>query len=95
MPRKTQRLEDLPSLTDLPPDGLLTVEETAAYLGIAPSTLEKWRFRIRGTEGGPPYCRLEGGPKAPVRYLVSDVRTWIADHRTDPKTTAVTATHAA
>lgn len=84
MTRHAQRPGDLPSLETLPPDALLMVEEAAAYLGVAPSTLEKWRIGTRGPHSGPPFHRLHGGAKAPVRYRVDDLRNWLASRRVDP-----------
>lgn len=48
------------------PRELLTTKGAAAYLGLSPATLEKWR--IRGV--GPSYFRL--GTKA-IRYRQSDL----------------------
>jgi len=73
------RLEELPSLAELPADGLLQVEEVAAYLGVAPSTTEKWR----AAGDGPPWFRLHNGPKSPVRYRVDKVREWLDARQTD------------
>ena len=84
MARIAQRLEELPSLESLPSDMLLTLEEAAAYLGIGPSTLEKWRLGLRGIHGGPPSVTLHDGPRAPIRFMVADLRRWIRGRRTDP-----------
>lgn len=78
------RLSDLPSLESRADDELLTIEEAAAYLRFSPATLNNWRTGVRGVTGGPPYVPLHDGPKSPVRYLVSDVRAYIASRRVDP-----------
>lgn len=96
MTRVALRLSDLPSLEGLPGDGLLNVDEAAAYLGMAPSTLEKWRLGLRGVPtAGPPYIRLHDGPKAPVRYVVGDLRKWLWTRRTDPASGEETPARAA
>lgn len=84
MGRIAQRLEGMPSLAELPDDMLLTLEEAAAYLGVGPSTLEKWRLGYRGNHGGPPSVPLHDGPRSPVRFIVADVRAWLASRRVDP-----------
>lgn len=53
----------------------LNTEEAAAYLGISPITLEKWRtLRI-----GPAYTSL---PRC-TRYAVKDLDEFMARHRTE------------
>jgi transposase-like protein len=83
--RIAERLEGLPSLADLPDDMLLTIEETAAYLGVGPSTLDSWRLGLRGSKvgGGPPHVPLHKGPRSPVKYLVADIRAYIQQQRID------------
>lgn len=61
--------------TTAPP--LLTVEETAAYLGVKPRLLESWRYR----NTGPKYIRLGGRH---VRYRQTDLDDWIAGQVQDP-----------
>jgi len=50
-------------------NGVFTVRETARYLGLAESTLNKWRC----IGGGPKYLKMG---KA-VRYRVSDINDWL------------------
>ena len=50
---------------------LLTID-AAAFLGLKPQTLRKWRV----TGAGPPYIRL-GGPLGRVAYRRSDIDAWI------------------
>ena len=52
---------------------VFTVPEAAAYLGLAVSTLNKWRC----IGGGPEFLKLG---KA-VRYRVADLDGWIASNR--------------
>lgn len=86
----------MPSLAEIPADFLLTVEECAAYLGVAPSTAEKWRLGYRGASGGPPWISLHDGPKAPIRYFAGDVRKWLdARRRTGPSERTDTPAQAA
>jgi len=78
------RIEQRPSLLGLPADTLLTVEETAAYLSLSPSTLEKWVSGERWLSiGVPVYHRLHGGPKSPIRFMVSDLQDWLRRCRAD------------
>ena len=55
-------------------DPLLTTSEAAAYLRLAPKTLE--RFRIDA--GGPPYLKAGPGKRAKVLYRRSDLDAWLA-----------------
>jgi hypothetical protein len=87
MAYRTVRPSSLPSLESRKPDELLTCEETAAYLGFSLSTLEKWRSGYRGIYGGPPWISMHDGEKAPIRYMVTDVRTWLNARRTTPEDT--------
>ena len=54
--------------TSGPVKPFLTTKEAAAWLGLAPDTLEKWR--VKG--GGPPY-RKHGRY---VRYHLEDLVAW-------------------
>jgi predicted DNA-binding transcriptional regulator AlpA len=56
------------------PTSLLTTAQAAAYLGLQPQTLRKWRF----TGEGPPYIRLGDSPRARVAYRVEDINSWLA-----------------
>jgi predicted DNA-binding transcriptional regulator AlpA len=53
---------------------LLSVEQVAAYTGIAVGTLHGWR--CRGC--GPPWCKLGGKI---VRYRLADLEAWIESGR--------------
>jgi hypothetical protein len=89
------RKSDLPSLQSRADDELLTIEEAAAYLRFSPATLNNWRTGARGVIGGPPYLPMHGGPKAPIRYRVGDIRAWIASELTDPSEGTHTPAHVA
>lgn len=86
MDQLLDRVEQRPSLLDLPDDALLTLEELAAYLGVSVSTIDKWIMGMRGigTAGPPPRHKLHGGPKAPLRFMIRDVREWLHSCRVDP-----------
>jgi predicted DNA-binding transcriptional regulator AlpA len=56
---------------------LLTTEEAASILDVAPETLVTWRARRRG----PPYVKMEGGK---VRYLLSDIHAYIQASTINP-----------
>jgi predicted DNA-binding transcriptional regulator AlpA len=60
-------------------NGYLTTTEAAARLGLAPRTLERWRWA--GT--GPRFRKLGGA----VRYVPSDLNSW-ADAATRSSTSA-------
>ncbi|MGH0035322.1 MAG: helix-turn-helix transcriptional regulator [Myxococcota bacterium] len=52
-------------------------DEAAAYVGVSPRTLERWR----AAGAGPPYYRL--GPRT-VYYRAADLRRWLASRRISP-----------
>ena len=52
----------------------LRSKEAAAYLGISPSTLAKWRMRGEG----PPFERC--GPRLVV-YRLEAIRAWLEERR--------------
>lgn len=54
-------------------EDLLDNEQTAAFLGIKPNTLEIWRCRGRG----PGFVKLGDTPQAPVRYRLSVLTAWL------------------
>lgn len=53
-------------------DALLNQRQAAARLGLAPRTLESFRFK----GGGPPFVRISARC---VRYRPADLDAWIAD----------------
>jgi len=55
------------------PDGRMTVEEAAKYLGFTPLTLALWRRK--GT--GPKFVKLSRR----VFYFKADLDEWIASHK--------------
>jgi predicted DNA-binding transcriptional regulator AlpA len=57
------------------PNEMLTRLEAAALLRIRPHTLANWTTRGRG----PARVKLGAGPRAAVRYRLSDVEAWLAD----------------
>jgi predicted site-specific integrase-resolvase len=52
---------------------LLTPEQVAEMLQVHPGTLENWR--VKGE--GPPFVKLGGKRRSPVRYRRRDVEDWI------------------
>ena len=59
----------------------ITETQAAAYLSISPRTLQQWRYLKRG----PSYIRISNRC---IRYRMSDLRDWLAQHRVDPSTDA-------
>jgi hypothetical protein len=63
---------------------LLTTEEAAMFLNLAPYTLKSWRTRRHGQhlgpERGPKYVRLGGR----IRYRAPDLVLFIKDRVIDP-----------
>lgn len=57
------------------PDDLLTQKEAAPLVGVAPRTLERWRW---STNDGPPYIQVS--PRC-VRYRRGDLLAWVAERR--------------
>lgn len=53
---------------------LVDTETAAEMLGLAPRTLEKWRWQ----GGGPPFIRVSSRC---VRYATKDLDRWIEDER--------------
>jgi len=49
---------------------VMNTRETADYVGLSESSLEK----MRGTDRGPPFVTMD----AAVRYRISDVDEWLA-----------------
>lgn len=58
----------------------LTTDDLAARLKVTNAHLR----HLRMTSGGPPYVRVGGKPRSPVRYLLSDVEAWEAAGRVQP-----------
>lgn len=56
-------------------DTLMTPQEVADHLRIAPRTLETWRYRGQG----PVFVRLESGA---VRYRLADLESYLESRRT-------------
>lgn len=67
------------------PASVLTSPQAAAYLGVKPQTLRKWRVSGRG----PRYVRLGSSPRARVAYRVYDLAAWL-DQRSYASTAAET-----
>lgn len=51
---------------------LLTSREAAAFLGVAPETLDNWRCQARG----PAFIKTTPSPRGKVLYRVSDIAAW-------------------
>jgi predicted DNA-binding transcriptional regulator AlpA len=62
------------SVAELSPNQMLTTEQAAAFLGLKPQTLRKWR--LHGS--GPPYVRLGSGTAARAAYRHTDVEAWVS-----------------
>lgn len=62
--------------TPFPTDDPLLAEAPAGEVlgGISPKTLQAWRASGRG----PRFVKLGAGPRAPVRYRLSELRRWLA-----------------
>lgn len=52
---------------------LLTEEEAAAVCGTTKRTMQQMRY----DGSGPPFIRLNEGPKAPIRYARHELHFWI------------------
>lgn len=64
---------------------LLSTLEAAAFLGLKPQTLRKWRW-----EGdSPPYIRLGKGTRSRPKYRREDLEKWLQE-RTFTSTSAET-----
>ena len=61
-------------MSDLDLNDLLDNEQTAAFLGIKPNTLEIWRHKGKG----PAFVKMGDTPQAPVRYRRSALADWLA-----------------
>ncbi len=66
----------------MPENRVLTVAETAAFLGVDESVLKYWR---RTKRLGPPFVAL--GQKT-VGYRLADLEAWLAARRTDTMVSA-------
>lgn len=56
------------------PTPLIASSDAAAFLGVKPQTLRKWR--VSGS--GPRYVRVGGGPHGRVAYRIADLEAWIS-----------------
>ena len=58
----------------------LRSQEAAHYIGMSDSFLRQARIYgdLPGRTSGPPYIKVGRS----VRYLVTDLETWLAEHRT-------------
>lgn len=54
-------------------DPVLTVKQTAVFLGISKSRLDQ----LRSQGMGPPWIRPSGTPGGAVRYRLSDLKAWL------------------
>lgn len=59
---------------------LWTIEDAAAYLRIAPSTLRDWVKAKRS----PPYVKLGNSKQAKIRFIATVVMDWAAGLVIDP-----------
>jgi hypothetical protein len=63
-------------------DRAFCTQDAALFLGLSPKTLEAWRLQGRG----PQFCRY--GVNGAIRYLISDLREFQAQHAVRPQVTA-------
>ena len=70
-------MKDTPEFEEIT---LLNTREVSARTGIPMQTLCNWR--IRGI--GIPYIKLGEGPKARVKYSVTDIREYVEQRRRYP-----------
>ena len=57
----------------------LNTEDTAAFLGISPSTLNRWAARrAAGEDVGPPFRAVSGKVR---RWLVDELLEWLDDQK--------------
>jgi len=54
-------------------DKMISPEELAAWLQVAPATLERWRAR----DQGPTWYKLGKTRQAPIRYKTSEVEAFL------------------
>jgi hypothetical protein len=62
-------------------DRSLCTQDAARFLHFSPKTLEAWRLQRRG----PRYYRY--GPHGAIRYRLSDLREFQAQHAVQPQAT--------
>jgi len=77
---RSPSLPSLPSSHEWKPDDLLTDVEAAAYLRVKPHTLRVWRLIQR--KPSVPFIRLADSPRAPIRYLFRDLKSFVESLRT-------------
>jgi predicted DNA-binding transcriptional regulator AlpA len=75
--------DDLPDPPELLDGAWYTTEELAAFLGVDPSTVRRWR--TAKPPQGPPFVRLS---ERVVIYSARDVEAWLRKRRTDPESAA-------
>lgn len=61
---------------------LMTTEEVAVFLRVAPITLRTWRSKGQG----PPYLKIGSGRSAPVLYFRSAVIEWLRQFSSERST---------
>ncbi len=66
---ETNRSGNWPHSTTFDDDALLTEQQAATLLNVAPRTLQKWR--IKG--GGPRFVRMS---RRCIRYWPKDIKEW-------------------
>lgn len=59
----------------------LSERQTAEFLGVSARTLQDWRAR----RCGPAYSKLGNARQARIVYDLSDIETFLADSRVEPK----------
>jgi hypothetical protein len=52
---------------------LLPSPQAAAWLGVKPQTLRKWRCQGKG----PRFVRMGIGPQSPAAYRLADLEVWV------------------
>jgi hypothetical protein len=64
------------STAETTPSPVCDDHRAADHIGVSVDTIRRWR-RL-GT--GPVYLKLGTGPKAPVRYRITDLDAWLDAH---------------
>jgi len=59
---------------------LMDLRQAAAFLGVAPSTLQAWVWKRRV-----PFVKLGTAGRAPIRFRPESLRDWVVAQETHPE----------